>query len=323
MRPRARRWKPTRCISAPICGRRSRVLIGLAGVALGFKWADAAAALVVAVVVLIAGWRLGRRTIDTLIDTAPPGIADQVTRIARRVPGVVAIDSVRARQVGPDQFVELNISVSRTMPIDRVAAMKEAVINAVCAELPKAKISVVTEPRALDNETVMDRVMVIARNRGLAVHHVTVHAIGGKLSVSLDLEVEGSLTLAAAHDIADGLEMRDHRRARRRGRGRNPYRAAAIRCLRPRRERPRVSRRFKARCRRSQPKSGLCATSTTSGCAKPTEGEIINFHCRVDPSKTVHDVHEKVDELERALRRKWPSIKRVIGHAEPLPAQQR
>ena len=163
------------------------VLAGLAGVAFGWKWADAAAALVVAIFVLFAGWRLGRRTIDTLLDTAPPGVADQVTRIARRVPGVVSVDGVRVRQVGPDQFVELNVSVSRTMPLDRVAALKEAVIKAVCAELPKAQISVVTEPRALDNETIMDRVMVIARNRGLAVHHVTVHAIGEKLSVSLDL----------------------------------------------------------------------------------------------------------------------------------------
>jgi hypothetical protein len=28
-------------------------------------------------------------------------------------------------------------------------------------------------------------------------------------------------------------------------------------------------------------------------------------------------VHEKVDDLERALRRRWPNIKRAIGHAEP------
>ena len=28
-------------------------------------------------------------------------------------------------------------------------------------------------------------------------------------------------------------------------------------------------------------------------------------------------VHEKVDDVERALRRKFPTIKRVIGHAEP------
>ena len=47
------------------------------------------------------------------------------------------------------------------------------------------------------------------------------------------------------------------------------------------------------------------------------EGEIVNFHCRVDPALTVQVVHEKVDEVERALRRRAPSIKRVIGHAEP------
>ena len=48
------------------------------------------------------------------------------------------------------------------------------------------------------------------------------------------------------------------------------------------------------------------------------DGEIVNFHCRVDPSLTVQSVHEKVDMLERALRERSPSIKRVIGHAEPM-----
>jgi divalent metal cation (Fe/Co/Zn/Cd) transporter len=31
-------------------------------------------------------------------------------------------------------------------------------------------------------------------------------------------------------------------------------------------------------------------------------------------------VHDKVDEVERALRQRFPSIKRVIGHAEPTAA---
>jgi len=48
--------------------------------------------------------------------------------------------------------------------------------------------------------------MVIARNSGLAVHHVTVHDLGEKLTVSIDLEVDGEMTLTAAHDIAHGLE---------------------------------------------------------------------------------------------------------------------
>ncbi len=51
------------------------VLVGLGGVALGLPAADALAALVVAVFVCLAGWRLGRRTLDTLTDAAPSGAA--------------------------------------------------------------------------------------------------------------------------------------------------------------------------------------------------------------------------------------------------------
>jgi divalent metal cation (Fe/Co/Zn/Cd) transporter len=48
-------------------------------------------------------------------------------------------------------------------------------------------------------------------------------------------------------------------------------------------------------------------------------GEIVNFHCRVDPGLSVAAVHDMVDGLERGLRRRFPTITRVIGHAEPRP----
>jgi divalent metal cation (Fe/Co/Zn/Cd) transporter len=37
---------------------------------------------------------------------------------------------------------------------------------------------------------------------------------------------------------------------------------------------------------------------------------------------SVANVHDRVDEVERALRLRFPSIKRVIGHAEPAPASK-
>jgi cation diffusion facilitator family transporter len=83
------------------------VLVGLGGVALGYPWADSAAAVVVAVFVCVAGWRLGRRTIDTLTDTAPPGSANAVTRASAKVRGVVTLDRVRVRPVGDKMFVEV------------------------------------------------------------------------------------------------------------------------------------------------------------------------------------------------------------------------
>src|SRR5882672_11466834 len=73
------------------------VLIGLMGVAFGHPWADSVAAIVVAVFICIAGWRLGRRTIDTLTDVAPAGAAERIKRIAMRARRVVDVERVRVR----------------------------------------------------------------------------------------------------------------------------------------------------------------------------------------------------------------------------------
>lgn len=293
------------------------VLVGLVGLTLGYQWADSAAAIVVAVFVCLAGWRLGRRTINTLTDTAPPGVAESVRRIAGRVPGVVAVDGVRVRPAGDRMFVEVLVAVSRTLPIDRVAALKTEVADAVRTEITRAEVGVDAVPRALDDETVQERVMVIARNHGLAVHHVTVHDIRGKYSVSLDLEVDRKLALGAAHDIADRLEA-----ALRQELGTAVEVETHIEPLQP----PEAAGREAPPERVHAVAIALAEIAAEVGTIRDVhnvrvretdEGEIVNFHGRVDPALAVQTVHEKVDEVERALRHRSPSIKRVIGHAEP------
>jgi len=293
------------------------VLIGLGAVALGYPWADSAAAVIVAVFIGIAGWRLARRTIETLTDTAPAGTADRIRSIAARIAGVVAVDRVRVRPAGDVLFVDLDLAVSRTLPLDRVAAIKTRVEAAVRGEFPKAEVTVNTAPRALDDETVLERVMVIARNRALAVHHVTVHAIGDRLSVSLDLEVDGSLSLAQAHAIADRLEealreelgpeveVETHIEPLQlddaTGRDAPDDRIAAVR----------------AELARLAARDGQVRDVHAVRVRETADGEIVNFHCFVDPSLTVADAHDRVDGVERALKLTFPAIKRVIGHAEP------
>jgi cation diffusion facilitator family transporter len=293
------------------------VLIGLGAVALGYPWADSASALVVALFICIAGWRLGRRTIETLTDTAPRGAGDKVTAIVSQIPGVVAVERVRVRPAGDTLFVDLNVAVSRTLPLDRVKAIKAQIEHAVRATFPKAETAVNIEPRALDDETVLERVMVIARNRALAVHHVTVQSIGGRLSVSLDLELDGSIPLGRAHEIASALEqaVRDElgpdvevethieplQLSDLAGRDAPPERVAAVR----------------AALADLAAQLGFVRDVHEVRVRETADGEIVNFHGYADPDITVSDVHEKIDELERALRQRFPSIKRVVGHAEP------
>lgn len=294
------------------------VLVGLGGVRFGIWWADAAAALVVAVLVCFAGWRLGRRTIDTLTDTAPAGAAEKIKGIAAGVSGVVAVEQVRVRAVGNQTFIDLVVGVSRTLPLDRVNAIKGNVEATLRREMSGAELTVTTDPVALSNETVMDRIMVIARNRALAVHHVTVHQIHGKLAVSLDLEVDGKLSLRAAHDLADGLEDAIVGEL-----GLDVEVETHIEPLQPQeasgREAP--PERVKAveiALAELAPETRIIRDIHDVRVRETDEGEIVNFHCRVDPDLSVQTAHEKVDALERALRVRSPSIKRVIGHTEPM-----
>jgi cation diffusion facilitator family transporter len=293
------------------------VLIGLAGVAAGFPWADSAAAIVVAVFVCLAGWRLGRRTVDTLTDTAPEGIAERVAALGRRVPGVVAIERVRARPVGPTLFVDVAVAISRTLPLDRVTAIKNEVAHAIRAELPNAETTITINPRALDDETVLERIMVIARNRALAVHHVTVHSIGSRLAVSLDLEVDGSLGLNAAHEVASGLEQAVRAELGPEVEVETHIEPLQTDGLSGRDTPPERIAEVRAALTTLAGQIGFVGEVHDVRVRETADGEIVNFHCRVDPALTVEEVHEKVDEVERGLRRLWPSIKRVIGHAEP------
>jgi cation diffusion facilitator family transporter len=294
------------------------VLVGLGGVRFGVWWADSVAALVVAVLVCFAGWRLGRRTIDTLTDVAPQGAAEKITAAAAKISGVVAVEQVRARAVGETTFIDLTVAVSRTLPLDRVTAIKDAVAAAIRQRVRGAEPTVTIDPVALDTESVLDRVMIIARNRALAVHHVTVHDLNDRLAISLDLEVGGKLSLREAHALADGLESAIAGEL-----GAGVEIDTHIEPLQPHRASGREAPPERVKAVETALTELAADGRTIRGVhdvrvRETDDGEIVNFHCDVDPSLSVQAVHEKVDALERALRARSPSVKRVIGHAEPM-----
>jgi len=292
------------------------VIAGLILAGLGFWWGDAAAAIAVAVMIGFLGLKMTRATVETLLDRAPEGIAEKADAAIRAVPGVVDIARLRVRMVGPTYFIEATVKVPRTYPIDRVEEIKRRAQGAVSEALGDADLTFTAVPVARDNESVRERIMVIARNSGLAVHHVTVHDLRGKLIVSIDLEVDGAMDLVAAHDIAHSLErsIRDEF-------GEDVEVDTHIEPLEP--ELPHGTDASSARVAAIRSAltdiaaSGVIHDIHNVRVRNTDAGEIVNFHCRAAPSMSVIKVHESVDEIERALRRAFPSIKRVISHAEP------
>ena len=292
------------------------VIIGLALSGLGYAWGDAAAAIAVAVMIAVLGFRLGRSTVETLLDRAPEGAPERASAAIRNLPGVIDIERLRVRMVGPTHFIDATVQVPRTFPIDRVEEIKRRAQAAVSQAFGDADLTFTAVPVARDNESIRERIMVIARNSGLAVHHVTVHDLGGKLTVSIDLEVDGEMALNAAHDIAHEFErnIRDEF-------GEDAEVDTHIEPLEP--ELPVGTDAAPARVEViAAALAGFAANGAIhdihSVRVRDTDaGEIVNFHCRAAPSMSVIKVHENVDEIERALRRAFPTVKRVISHAEP------
>jgi cation diffusion facilitator family transporter len=295
------------------------VMAGLALSGLGYAWGDAAAAIGVAVVIALLGLRLARSTVETLLDRAPEGASEKAIAAIRAVPGVVNVERLRMRMVGSTHFIDAIVQVPRTYPIDRVEEIKRKAQAAVSKVLDDADLTFTAVPVARNNESIRERIMVIARNSGLAIHHVTVHDLGGKLTVSIDLEVDGEMALNQAHDIAHELErnIRDQF-------GEDVEVDTHIEPLEP--ELPlgadaapdRVNAIATALSRFAA--DGAIHDIHSVRVRNTDAGEIVNFHCHAAPSMSVIKVHENVDAIERALRRAFPTVKRVISHAEPPDA---
>src|SRR4029077_15221102 len=182
------------------------VLMGLAAKRAGYAHADALAAIGVAGFIAVAGYRLGRATIDALVDRAPEGLTDAIRGLVTHNTSVAGVEAIRVRPSGPKIVGDVVVSVSRPLPLERVAAVKADLQTRIARRWPEAELTITANPLKLNDETILERVLVIAARRGLPVHHVTIQDIEGRKTVALDLEVDGVMTIGEAHRVASELE---------------------------------------------------------------------------------------------------------------------
>jgi divalent metal cation (Fe/Co/Zn/Cd) transporter len=188
------------------------VILGMGTVWLGqhfnLPWlqrADPIAALVVAAIVIWVGARMGKRTLDGLLDAAPEGLQDRVASAVEGLEGVLSTERVRIRRAGNQHFVDVTISVPRSASFEQVHAISDEVERRV-GEIVPADVMVHMEPRAPAGEHLFDSIRVIAARRGLSVHEISADQLDGRLFIEMHLEVPEQLGLREAHQRATELE---------------------------------------------------------------------------------------------------------------------
>jgi cation diffusion facilitator family transporter len=132
----------------------SVVILGLLFVKIG-EWfpqygflekADAISALGVALIVIFVSIELGIRTIQALIDVAPPGLEQKIKTIVETVPGVINCHNVRTRYSGPHLFVDVHILVDGTLSLEYAHKMTEKVEAKIREIAPGTDVIVHPEP---------------------------------------------------------------------------------------------------------------------------------------------------------------------------------
>lgn len=294
------------------------VLLGLGGVALGFPRADAIAALGVSVFIAHAGWELGRRTLDVLLDAAPEGINERIMTAIVGIEGVARVDWIRVRPGGTTLFADIGIKVSRTLSLEQVEDVRTVVAKKIKAAIGNIQALVVAEPLAMDTESISQTVQVLAGAKGLCVHSVEVASVDGLHHVSLHMEVDGAQSIATAHATAADFEVALHKEL-----GTDVIIDVHID---PRRNRifygtavtgdvlDTVHHAVSEVVARNPMVAGF--HNLVVQCRE--DGLYLSCHCLFPDPTPIFDVHEVAEKIEYSLLRSVPGLSNVVVHAEPL-----
>lgn len=115
--------------------------------------ADAIAATGVALIVIYISIELGLRTLRALLDTAPKGLAEKITRIAETVPGVHDMHNVRVRNSGSHTFIDAHVHVDGAQTLEEAHRLTDAIEQAIRESVPDADVTVHPEPHARAKST--------------------------------------------------------------------------------------------------------------------------------------------------------------------------
>jgi cation diffusion facilitator family transporter len=185
------------------------VLVGLLLVRAGHTWADAAAALFVAVLVVLAALRLAKQSIDVLMDRTAAEADDRIRAALAQANENVEVRRVRVRQAGGRHFVDLVVGVPMDTGVTQAHTVADSIEEVVERALGGADVVVHVEPAEAEGG-IRERATAAAASipEVREVHNVRVMRLPGGYELSLHVKLPRELSLEDAHDAVERLEQR-------------------------------------------------------------------------------------------------------------------
>jgi cation diffusion facilitator family transporter len=290
------------------------VLGGLLLARAGYPEGDAAAALFVAALVLVAAGRLIWMNIDVLMDRTPAAAEEAALRAIGAIDPPIELRRLRMREAGGRHFADVVIGVAPGAAVGQGHAAADAVEAAVQTAVPQSDVVVHVEPSDVETglrERINAAVFSVPGVR--EVHNVAVVNVRGRPELSLHVKLPGELPLEEAHDVAERVEqsiaaavpevtgVQVHLEPlMEAGRGTEP--------LHMERERAAVERIVRAETGVAPKKLRFLRTDV---------GLVVFLTLTLDREMPLWQAHQRASEIEERIRRGASDVADVVVHTEP------
>lgn len=132
------------------------VILGLIGIRLAGLFPslafldkmDTVAALGVSVIVIMVSYRLGKRSVDALLDTAPKGLEKKIIGIVEDQPGVIECHRVRVMPSGANLFIDAHVVLEDKLTLIEVHSLLDRLEDEIRKIAPGADVTIHPEPRS-------------------------------------------------------------------------------------------------------------------------------------------------------------------------------
>jgi cation diffusion facilitator family transporter len=122
------------------------VLLGLICANFGFFFADSVAALCVAFIVIVISYRLGKRSIEVLLDYAPQEKVTKVENVLKSLPEIKTYHSLKVRTAGADTFVSVAVTLTPQIRLGLAHEICDIVEAEVSKTIERCNVIVHVEP---------------------------------------------------------------------------------------------------------------------------------------------------------------------------------
>ena len=197
------------------------VIVGLFFVKVGLPVADPLAALGVAALVLYASVKLGKRTVDVLLDRAPEGLEEKIRRVVEGIPEINSVSRLRLRKAGSRYFLDMNIRIAKDSSLENAHWITTQIEDKIADLLPNSDVIVHTEPdegggflkgkaeilkEGRDEKKIVADILNQHFNEFVEFHDLTFTRSGDSRLINLHLVMPKNVKIEDAHRLCDHLE---------------------------------------------------------------------------------------------------------------------